>query len=160
MCPSSSNVLYSGIVVTPNSNCGNLLCIPSDPTFSTPSRRHSRVPHTHITKMNPVQYVTHRGRKESLSCSLCYKTSATSTFVFPGSILCPKDWNKEYSGFLYNTGGSDSVCVDEKLQNNISWWLSRGRNDLNVAEVVCPYGVTSCKNYRIGYRLPCTLCTK
>ena len=74
-----------------------------------------------------AQYLMRDGTPEShrplngylVPCAVCYVSSRTAILMIPGHYTCPKEWTREYFGYLMaesnnSKGRSTFECMDEK----------------------------------------------
>ncbi|KAK7094565.1 hypothetical protein V1264_006102 [Littorina saxatilis] len=145
-CSNLSHTVYSGVVggswYSHSGAATNYLCLTMSPVLIY------HAVSSDWAKLYGGEYQTHdyHNNKDPV-CAVCRSTLST-TVMIPGTNVCTPGWHLQYSGFLMagqndNTAGSEYICVDSRLENNV-------RGDADEDGKLLYYTVTRCGS------LPCT----
>ena len=82
--------------------------------------------------------------------------------MIPGNDACPKNWKKEYAGYIMGTSHGQKhsgqyICVDEKPQIVPGSAGAQAGERLYLVETTCPS--LQCGPYVQGRELRCVVCT-
>ncbi|KAJ8021324.1 Short-chain collagen C4 [Holothuria leucospilota] len=173
-CPSSSRLLYSGIVggahYTHKGSGANYLCLPEEPIYDEPqegtSGQNRALVYGAEYETNTYGQWNHL-HNSNVPCAVCWARNRPSLVVVPARNECPgSGWTKEFSGYLvaahYNHQRSEFVCMDKNPEV-----IPRSAHDANgalfyVAEGRCGASGSGlpCGPYVNGYELTCAVCTR
>lgn len=95
-------------------------------------------------------------------CAVCHVNKRAAQIMIPGRNVCPKEWTREYKGYLmaekHDYHRSMYTCMDgnpdysPETHRNIDGAL------FLFVEAVC--GSLLCKQYIEGHELTCAVCTR
>ena len=121
-CEYGATTMYSGYAAggyyTHSGSPANLLCLPPDPQYYSPSSSGSQY-------IYGVEYdiggVNNQADDRNMPCALCLAVGRSAMVMIPSHYECPVEWHKEYDGYImrkyYNYEGSSMYnCVDKSLE--------------------------------------------
>jgi len=161
-CPSSSQIVYSGFVGGSfHSDAGGSakhLCLSPNPVMSDlwfSAVWHSTLygaEYEAILNLNDLDVV----------CAVC-KVSKASTFMLPGTNVCPSGWTTQYSGFLvgatyHHADASDYTCMDGQSEGRPGSEANQDGNVFYYTVAVC--GSLPCPPYVNNKVVTCAVCSQ
>ena len=121
-CEYGADTMYSGYAAggyySHKGSPANMLCLPPDPQYYSPSSSGSQYIYGVEYEMGGVNS---HANERNMPCALCQVTGRSTTVMIPSHYECPLDWRKEYNGYImagaYGQEGSSMYnCVDKSLQ--------------------------------------------
>ena len=160
-CSGSSQLVYSGVVggsyFTHSGAATNFLCLTLSPVFSS-----HPIPSV-VAWLYGGEYETFDSHHEKDPvCSVC-RSEFSTTIMIPGTNVCTPGWHLQYSGFLMagassHTAGTEYVCVDSRLENNMH--SDADENGKLLYYTVTQCGTLPCSPYVSGKIVTCAVCSK
>ena len=149
-CEYGVNTMYSGYAAggyySHKGSPANLLCLPPDPQYYSPSSSGSQY-------IYGVEYqisgVNNQAYDRNMPCALCLATGRRAMVMIPTHYECPAGWHKEYDGYImrkyYNSEGSSMYnCIDRHLEQIPGSGGNQAGHELYTVYTVC------------GHYLPCS----
>ena len=168
-CPEveGTELVYSGITGgTQHYQEGggaNHLCMPKDPKYSNTLNYEGGVQGAAHVYGSEYQDPIHGTHDHNVPCAVCYVSTRPAVLMIPAKIDCPKNWTREYYGYLMTEHKdhrrSMFECVDKEQES-----LPGNHADTNGVlfyhvEADCESGLP-CSPYNSFKELNCVVCTK
>ncbi|XP_052087130.1 rhamnose-binding lectin-like [Mytilus californianus] len=169
-CPNSASLIYAGVMGGANfggtGSGSNFLCLPTNPVVGGSNFTLG----TNKGAIFGTQLITDSAGPLSnsldsleLTCALCQTKSAETTFMYPGSYVCPSGFTVEYAGYLASekaTSGRTSkgyLCLDASPVTIDNSYSGDDTAKLYLVEGKC--GALPCANYVDNNEIPCAICS-
>ncbi|KAK7094564.1 putative leucine-rich repeat-containing protein DDB_G0290503 [Littorina saxatilis] len=160
-CSNLSHTVYSGVVggswYLRTGAAINYLCLTMSPVFS------DLVVSINAAHLYGGEYKTYDSHQnKDPVCAVC-RPSLSTTVMIPGTNVCTPGWHLQYSGFLMaghhgNTAGSEFICVDSRLENNVHGDAIEDSKLLYYTVTQC--GSLPCTPYVNNKVVTCAVCSK
>ena len=168
-CPDVMNtsIVYSGITAgshyTNRGGGANYICLIKYPEYLLPFSVTGPAYKTAIYGTE-YQYPLPGGIHDTNApCAVCHVSTRSSTIMIPGKITCPKDWTREYCGYimtdLHTWHRSMYVCVDRAMEPIPGSSQNHDGALFYHVEAVCGVGIP-CPPYNNYKEINCVVCTK
>ena len=159
-CEYGATTMYSGYAAggyyNHKGSPANLLCLPPNPQYYSPSSSGSQY-------IYGVEYeisgVNSHAQDRNMPCALCLAVGRSATVMIPSHYECPVDWHKEYDGYIMrkyhgHEGSSMYNCVDKSLEQIPGSGGSQGGHEIYTVYAPCGYYIP-CS----GTEVTCVVCT-
>ena len=141
---------------------GNLQCLPLDPKFYKTVSGTQTYGFMYGAEYEDTNELVANSDDTDVPCAVCYVPTRNALYMMPAKYDCPKDWTREYFGYLmserYSHQRSQFSCVDHSLTSVIGSSHHDGGFLLFTVEGVC--GSLPCPPYSRDKELSCAVCTK
>ena len=141
---------------------GNPQCLPLDPQFYKAANRAEYRAYMYGAEYQDTSPLVANSGDTDVPCAVCYVPTRNALYMIPGKYDCPKDWTREYFGYLmseyYTHYRSQFSCVDESLTSVTG--SSHNHNGFLFYAVDGVCGSLPCPPYRQDKEFTCTVCTK
>ena len=161
-CPTSSQLVYSGVVGGGNNGhlggATNYLCLTMHPVLSN----HTLPPGVGYLYGSEYQTYDEHDNKDPV-CAVCRSTQFSNTIMVPGTNVCTDGWHLQYSGFLMagyyaQASGSEFICVDSSMESRIGGDANQDGRLLYFAVTRC--GSLPCEPYVHNKVVTCAVCSR
>ena len=142
-CGPEATTMYSGYAAggyyTHKGSPANLLCLPPDPQYYSPSSSGSQY-------IYGVEYeisgVNNHAHDRNMPCALCLAVGRSTMVMIPSHYECPSGWYKEYDGYIMSKyhgyeGSSMYNCVDKYLEQIPGSGGSQTGHEIHTVYAVC-----------------------
>ena len=149
-CEYGATTLYSGNAAggyyTQSGSPANLLCLPPNPQYYSPSSSGSQY-------IYGVEYqisgINSHVQNDNMPCALCLVVGRSAKVMIPSHYECPVGWRKEYDGYIMRKyhgyeGSSMYNCVDKSLEQVHGSGGNQRGHEIFTVYVPC------------GYHIPCS----
>ena len=140
----------------------NPQCLPLDPQFYQTANRAQRRAYIYGAEYENTSPLVANSHDTDVPCAVCYVPTRNALYMIPGKYDCPKDWTREYFGYLmsahYKHHRSQFSCVDQSLKSVIG--SSHNHNGFLFYTVDGVCGSLPCPPYREDKEFTCAVCTK
>ena len=166
-CPKSgAQLVYAGRAggahYTSPGGGGNPQCLPLDPTFHKTISGAQTWAYIYGAEYEGTNPLTSQSSSTDVPCAVCYVPTRNALYMIPAKYDCPKDWTREYFGYLMSEGyahhRSQFSCVDHSLTPVIG--SSHNHNGFLFYPVEGVCGSLPCPPYSRDKELSCAVCTK
>ena len=159
-CEYGANTIYSGYAgggyYTQKGSPANLLCMPQDPQYYSPSSSGSQYIYGveyQISGINDHAY------QRNIPCALCQAVGRSAMIMIPSHYECPTGWHTEYNGYIMTKyhgyeGSSMYHCVDKNLEQVPGSGGDSHGHELHTVRAECGYYIP-CSSIE----LTCVVCT-
>ena len=144
-CEYGTTTMYSGYAAggyyTNKGSPANLLCLPPDPQYYSPSSSGSQYIYGVEYDISGVNNHVH---DRNMPCALCLAVGRSSMVMIPSHYECPVGWYKEYDGYVmtkYHSyeGSSMYNCVDKNLEQIPGSGGSQEGHEIRTVHALCGY---------------------
>ncbi len=130
--------------MTHRGNGANHLCLVKDPQFTLAYRVASSTP---ISKIYGTEYKhpLRGSHNHNAPCAVCHVTTRSAVLMIPGKTSCPRNWTREYYGYLvsaqHDHHRSMYECVDKGMES-LPWSATNNYGaHFNHVEATCNIGI-------------------
>eukprot|EP00794_Sanderia_malayensis_P000514 gene514-1163_t len=175
-CPKNVQAVYTGYMSSPHNRerrtggGTKYVCLPQKGEYRNvdySSRTGSKTSYIDGVKYSSKDLFNTK-KSRSLNgravCASCRRNGKTATLMIPGNTTCPRDWTREYRGFIMADASkkTDFICVDEDAEGHGA--SLTGVQDvaaLDFVTVKWPYCTGNCAlESKINNALKCVVCSK
>ena len=141
---------------------GNPQCLPLDPTFYKTASGSQEWAYMYGAEYQDTNPLTSNSHNTDVPCAVCYVPTRNALYMIPAKYDCPKDWTREYFGYLmserHSHYRSQFSCVDHSLTPVTGSIQNHNGFLFYTVEGVC--GSLPCPPYSRDKELSCAVCTK